>query len=185
MAGYRAAAAAGRSIVDLLGSQFATMLPSGAGPTVLLGGVGDLANASTGAQASVTVHVHRVAVDSRIRPLPHRPSDGSPAAPELALELHVLVTAWDGSADRELEWLGLAAQVLHGAPVLSGPRLHASGDWSPTDAIEIVPESLTFSDTAQLFLSMGVVQRPSLAYVVRGLRLSAAAPVVAPLGVPR
>ena len=185
MAGFRAAAAAGRSIVDLLGSQFAAVLPTGSGPTVLLAGVGDLTNAGAMAQTSVTVHVHRIAVDTRIRPVPHRLPDGSLAAPELALELHLLITAWDASADRELEWLGLAAQVINGAPVLSGPRLHASGEWSPTDAVEIVPEALTVSDTAQLFTALGIPLRPSLPYVARGIRISAAPPAVAPLGVPR
>jgi len=185
MAGFRAAAAAGRSIVDLLGSQFATVLPSGTGPTVLLAGVGDLANAGAMAQSSVTVHVHRVAVDTRIRPLPHRLPDGSPAAPELGLELHVLVTAWDASADRELEWLGLAAQVLNAAPVLAGPRLHATGDWSPTDALEIVPETLTVADMAALFTAVGIVMRPSLAYVARGIRIAAPPASVDPLGVLR
>jgi hypothetical protein len=171
MAGYKALAAVGLSIVDLLTRRFNDDLPPGVQPpTVVLAGTTDfdkMAGADSPIQLpAVSVYCYRVVVDRETRPgwSAVASFDGIPRIP---LRMHLLITAWDNTAQGELEWLGLAVRVLESEPILTGPLLHPIGLWDPGDAIQVVSDDLALDSLSEAFQALTADYRLSLPYVAR------------------
>ena len=59
--------------------------------------------------------------------------------PRLPLRMHFLIAAWDTVVESELEWLGLAAEVLETEPILTGPRLTPVVNGSPATRFMLSP----------------------------------------------
>jgi hypothetical protein len=175
MAGYRALAAAGRSIVDLLNRRFAETLPVPPGPRAVLATTKDFdeVNSSPGAVIqfpAVSVYCYRLSIDRETRPGMAAEANVDGLA-RLPLRMHLLVSAWDTFAESELEWLGLAGQVLESEGLLAGPLLHPTGGWGESDFISVVPDDVALDSMSEAFQALTTDYRVCLPYLVRVIRI--------------
>jgi hypothetical protein len=175
MAGYRALAAVGRSIVDLLNRRFAETLPGPVRPTAVLATTRDFDEVNSSPNAviqfpAVSVYCYRLSIDRETR-------SGLAAAANLdglarlPLRMHLLVSAWDTFAESELEWLGLSGQVLESEGLLAGPLLHPSGEWGPSDLISVVPDDVALESMSEAFQALTTDYRVCLPYLARVVRI--------------
>jgi len=176
MAGYRALAAVGRSVVALLNQRIAEEIPNGRRPEAVLAGTTDfdLVNSSPSAvirYPSVSVYCYRLSVDRETRPgwSAVASQDGIPRLP---LRMHLLLSAWDQFAESELEWLGLAGKILETQSILTGPLLDPSGDWEPGDLVELVPDDVALDSMSEAFQALTTDYRLCLPYLVRVIRIN-------------
>jgi hypothetical protein len=177
MAGYRALAAVGRSVVALLNRGFADELPTGRRPTAVLAGTRDfdLVNSSPSAVIrfpAVSLYCYRLCVDRDTRPgwSAVASRDGRPRLP---LRMHLLLTAWDEFAESELEWIGLAARIIEATGVLTGPLLDPSGNWAPGDAVQLVTDEIALDSMSEAFQALTADYRLCLPYIARVIVLEA------------
>jgi hypothetical protein len=176
MAGYKALAAAGRSITGLLNLRFGEIVPTGdPKPTAVLAGTTDFDQVNSSPTAvirypAVSLYCYRVCVDRETRPgwSAVASVDGIPRMP---LRMHFLIAAWDTVVESELEWLGLAVQVLESEPILTGPLLDSSGNWEPGDAVHVVADDLALDSMSEAFQALTTQYRLSLPYVARVIRI--------------
>ena len=175
VAGHRALAAAGRSIVDLLNRRFQERILVPPRPTAVLAGTADFDEVNSSPVAviqypAISVYCYRICVDRDTRPgwSAVASADGIPRLP---LRMHVMIAAWDTVVESELEWLGLTAQVLESESILTGPLLHPSGEWENGDAIQIVAEDLTLDSMSEAFQALTTDYRLSLPYMARVIRI--------------
>jgi hypothetical protein len=171
VAGYRAIAAVGRSIVDLLNRRIEQTLPAAARPRAVLAGTNDFDKVESSPTAvirypAISLYLYRVVVDKETRPgwSSVASVDGIPRIP---LRLHFLLAAWDNVVENELEYLGLAAQILESEPILTGPLLHPSGEWDPGDAVQVVADDLGQDSMSEAFQALTTEYRLSLPYLAR------------------
>lgn len=171
MAGYRALAAVGRSVVTLLNRRFADEIPADERrPEAVLIGSADLDRVNTAGAViqfpAVSVFCYRISVDAQTRPgwsgVAH--VDGVPRIP---LRMHLMVTAWDEFVEQEMEWLGLTARVLESEPVLTGPLLDPTGAWLPGDAVQVVPDCMALESMSETFQALTADFRLYLLYEAR------------------
>jgi hypothetical protein len=149
VAGYKALAAVGRSIVDLLNRRFDEILPvAQPRPHAVLAGTVDFDQVNSNPVAriqypAISVYCYRVSVDRETRPgwSAVASADGIPRLP---LRMHLLVAAWDNVVESELESLGLTAQVL-----------------------ESVADDLALDSMSEAFQALTTDYRLSLPYVAR------------------
>ena len=171
MAGHRALAAAGRSIVDLLNRRIGERLPAPPRPTAVLAGTADFDAVNSSPTAviqfpAISVYCYKVSVDPETRPglSAVAAADGIPRIP---LRMHLMISAWDTVVESELEWLGLAAQILEGESILAGPLLHPSGDWQPGDLVQVVTDDVALEPMSEAFQALTTDYRLSLPYIAR------------------
>jgi hypothetical protein len=171
MAGFRALAAVGVSVRDLLIRRIAETIPDPQGrPNVVLAGTNDFDNVGTpGARIqfpAISLYSYRVTVDRETRSgwSAVSSSDGVPRIP---LRLHLLLAAWDTTVETELVFLGLAAQILESEPILTGALLDPAGDWGPGEAIQVVADELGQDSMSEAFQALTTKYRLSLPYVAR------------------
>jgi Pvc16 N-terminal domain len=177
MAGHRALAAAGRSIVDLLNRRIGERLPAPPRPTAVLAGTTDFDAVNSSPTAvihypAISVYCYKVSVDPETRPgmSAVAAADGIPRIP---LRMHLMISAWDTVVESELEWLGLAAQILEGESVLTGPLLHPSGDWRPGDSVQVVTDDVALESMSEAFQALTTDYRLSLLYLARVICIEA------------
>ena len=171
VAGYRALAAVGRSIVDLLNRRIDETLPAGPRPTAVMAGTVNFDKVNSSATAviqypAISVYCYKICVDRETRPgwSAVASVDGIPRIP---LRMHLMLSAWDTVVESELEWLGLAAQILESESILIGPLLHPSGDWAPDDAVQIVTDEVALEPMSEAFQALTTDYRLSLLYIAR------------------
>ncbi len=171
MAGHRALAAVGRSVVDLLNRRIGERLPAPPRPTAVLAGTVDFDEVNSSPTAviqypAISVYCYKVGVDTETRPgwSAVSSADGIPRIP---LRMHLMIAAWDTVVESELEWLGLAAQILEGEPILSGPLLHPSGDWRPGEIVQVVTDDVALESMSEAFQALTTDYRLSLLYQAR------------------
>src|SRR4051794_10690100 len=120
MAGHRALAAVGRSLVALIDRRFGEALAGQRRPTVLLVGSQDLDQVGTPGSniqhPALTLYCYRVSIDPVTRPGWAAVSSADGIA-RLPVRMHLLVSAWDDSVEFELEWLGLVTRILESEPI--------------------------------------------------------------------
>jgi hypothetical protein len=186
MAGHKALAAVGRSIVDLLNLRIGEQLTAPPRPNVVLAGTTDFDAVNSSPTAviqhpAISVYCYKVSVDREMRPGQSAlaAADGFPRIP---LRMHLMISAWDTVVESELEWLGLAAQILEGQSQLTGPLLHPSGDWAPGDTIQVVSDDVALESMSEAFQALTTDYRLSLLYLarvitIRGPRSRTAEPV--------
>jgi Pvc16 N-terminal domain len=175
MAGYRALAAAGRSIVDLLNRRFAEALPTPPRPTAVLATTRDFDEVNSSPNAviqfpAVSVYCYRLSIDPETRPGLAATTSADGLA-RLPLRMHLLIAAWDTFAESELEWLGLAAQVLESDGLLAGHLLHPSGGWDDSDLISVVPDEVALISMSEAFQALTTDYRVCLPYLARVIRI--------------
>lgn len=171
MAGHRALAAVGRSVVDLLNRRIDELLPAPPRPRAVLAGTADFDAVHSSPTAviqfpALSIYCYKVTVDTETRPgwSGVASADGVPRIP---LRMHLMVSAWDTVVESELEWLGLAAQILESESVLTGPLLHPSGDWRPGEVVQVVTDDVGFEAMSQAFQALTTDYRLSLLYLAR------------------
>lgn len=115
---------------------------------------------------AISVYCYKVTVDRETRPgwSAVATEDGFPRIP---LRMHLLVAAYADSAEDELRWLGLAAQVLESESILAGPMLDAAGEWQPDETITVVPDQLALDSVSEAFQALSTNYRLSLCYIAR------------------
>lgn len=89
----------------------------------------------------------------------------------LPLDLHYLLTAWGDNAEFEHRILGRAMQCLEATPILTGPLLHASGEWATNEAIQLVLEEISTEAVMRTFDSLPHDYKLSVPYIARVVRL--------------
>lgn len=190
MAGHAALAAAGRSIVDLLNRRIVETIPAPR-PSVVLAGTADFDKVNSSPVAviqypAISVYCYRVSLDRETRPGWSAVSSRDGLA-RIPLRMHVMVSAWDSVVESELEWLGLAAQILESESVLTGPLLHPSGNWHSGDTLQVVTDDVALESMSEAFQALTTDYRLSLLYLVRvividGRRIDTAEPVTTVAG---
>jgi uncharacterized protein DUF4255 len=98
----------------------------------------------------------------------------------LPLDLHFLLTAWGENAEQEHAIMGRALQALETTPILSGPLLSASAEWSTNEAIQFVLEELSTEAVMRTFDSLPTEYRLSVPYIARVIRLDGQRVTAAP-----
>jgi uncharacterized protein DUF4255 len=98
-------------------------------------------------------------------------TSGHDGRSHLGLDLHYLITPWGVNAEEEHRILGGAMQCLETTPILSGPLLHSSGEWSPGEAVQLVLEEISTEAVMRTFDSLPTDYRLSVPYIARVLRL--------------
>jgi hypothetical protein len=175
MAGYRALAAVGRSLVDLLNRRFAEALPGATRPTAVLATTRDFDEVNSSPNAviqfpAVSVYCYRLSIDPETRPGLAATTSADGLA-RLPLRMHLLVSAWDTYAESELEWLGLAGQVIESEGLLAGHLLHPSGDWGDSDLISVVPDEVALISMSEAFQALTTDYRVCLPYLARVIQI--------------
>jgi Pvc16 N-terminal domain len=170
VAGYQALAATGLSIVALLNRRF-DEIPEAAALNAFLASSNELKtmrdnNGQLIQQPAISVYCYRISVDRETRPgLSAVASvDG---VPRLPLRMHFLLAAWAPNVVDELRWLGLAARVLEGDSILTGPLLDPTGQWRPGDAVQIVTDDLALDSMSETFQALTAEFRLTLPYIAR------------------
>jgi hypothetical protein len=171
VAGYRALAAVGRSLVHLLNRRIGEEIPVGPKPRAVLAGTADFDEVNSNPMPviqmpALSVYCYRISVDRETRPGWSAVATTS-GVPRIPLRMHLMISAWDSVVESELEWLGLAAKVIEGEAILTGPLLDPSGDWGPDDAIQVVPDELALDSMSEAFQALTTDYRLSLPYVAR------------------
>ncbi|WP_433157865.1 DUF4255 domain-containing protein [Kribbella sp. CA-247076] len=178
MAGYKALAALGLSVVEILNSGFRSERPAPLRcPTAVLAGTTDFDQVNSSPSAvirfpAVSVYCYRLSVDRETRPgwSAVAAGDGIPRVP---LRMHLMVSAWDQIVENELEWLGLTARILEANSLLTGPQLDPAGDWDPGDMVQIVPDELALDSMSEAFQALTTDYRLCLPYVARVIVIDA------------
>lgn len=194
MAGFQALKAAGVSIVALLNRRF-TERDGGAGLAAMLANTRELKtmannNGQLIQQPAISVFCYRISVDKETRPgwSAVANADGIPRIP---LRLHFLLGAFAATVEEELLWLGLAASVLEGESILSGPLLlpvtqgpgATVNPWRPGDVVQVVTDDLAMDSMSEAFQALSTDYRLQLPYLARVLCLeSEPQPVGPPVG---
>jgi hypothetical protein len=171
MAGYQALAAVGRSIVDVLNRRIGELLPTPPRPSVVLAGTTDFDAVNSSPVAviqypAISVYCYKISVDRETRPGWSAVSSGDGVA-RIPLRMHLMISAWDTVVESELEWLGMAAQILESESVLAGPLLHPSGNWGSGDIIQVVSDDVALESMSEAFQALTTDYRLSLLYLAR------------------
>ena len=191
MAGFQALEAAGVSIVALLNRRFGER-DGGTNLTAILANTRQLKtmannNGQLIQQPAISVFCYRVSVNRETRPgwSAVTNADGIPRIP---LQLHFLVGAFAATVEEELLWLGLAAQVLEGEGILTGPLLLpvttgpgvTVNPWLPSDMVQVVTDDLAMDSMSEAFQALSTDYRLQLPYLARVICIDGAQQTVAP-----
>jgi hypothetical protein len=161
----------GRSIVDLLNSRIDAALAPARRPTAVLAGTVDFDEVNSSPTATIqypalSVYCYKVSVDRETRPgwSAVANADGISRIP---LRMHLMIAAWDIAVVSELEWLGLAAQILEGESILAGPLLHPTGAWGRDEIVQVVADDIALESMSEAFQALTTDYRLCLPYIAR------------------
>jgi hypothetical protein len=174
MAGFSGIAAAGKSIERLLAAAFVAEQPvPGELTRAVLARTADfdpsVVGTAIGAPA-LSILVYRIDFNKTMRSAWSAVSTHDGIS-HLALELHLLLTPWADNAEFEQRILGRSMLALEETPVLSGPLLDPSGEWTPGESVQILLEDISTEAVMRTFDSMPADYRLSVPYVARIVRL--------------
>jgi hypothetical protein len=177
MANLASIAATGRSIERLLNQAFADppVPVSGRSTRAFLIRTEDFdqtTNSSILQRPALSIFLYRVDFNKTMRAAWSGVTfhDGRPHLP---LDLHFLLTPWAENAESEHAILGRAMQCLDATPILSGPLLHASGEWAVNEAVNLVMDEMSTEAVMRTFDSLPCDYRISVPYIARVVRLDA------------
>lgn len=178
MAGFAGIAAAGKSIEMLLNAGFDELQPLAPAPpgkktkAVLIRTIDfDITKTSTSISLpGLSIFLYRVDFNKAMRAAWSATSEQD-GRTHLALDLHYLMTPWAENADDEHKILGRTMQCLEATPILTGPLLHAAGEWDPAESIQIVMEEVSSEAVLRMFDSLPTDYRLSAPYIARVMRL--------------
>ncbi|MGE0348860.1 DUF4255 domain-containing protein [Hydrogenophaga sp.] len=118
----------------------------------------------------VSLYLYRATVNEHSRQQrPSRAPDALPAP--LSLDLHILVSAWSGSALDEQVMLAWTMRQLHLFPLLDASSLTPEPGWDADEVIQIVPAELSTEDIMRIWDALEPSYRVSASYIARTVRL--------------
>jgi hypothetical protein len=118
----------------------------------------------------ISLMLYRVTVNEHNRhPRPGRSPQGEPQP--LGLDLHVLLSAWSGSAMNEQVMLAWTMRQLHLYPLLDASSLSPEAAWDRDEVIQIVPAELSTEDIMRIWDALEPSYRLSVSYIARMVRL--------------
>jgi len=181
MASYKAIAAVGQTIVEILNAahqaEKLTQPDSWdlADATFALFEAADFTKANNDKLPTkgATVYLYRVGVNANTRNLPPRKnSKGKSFYPSLPLDLYFLVTPWASDAGTQyyvLGWVMRALENIHHIPaVLLNESMNNENIFFPDESIELIFDPLPLSDMSILWENLKTEKiLPSVTYVVR------------------
>jgi Pvc16 N-terminal domain len=178
VAGYRALSAVGYSLVSFLNQLIAELLPRTSHqmvPRVVLVQAIDYDKVDSSPTAviappAIAVHCYRISLDQESGSGWSARENSLPAG--VSIRMHVLITAWAASAEEELLYLGCILGALARNSVLTGDRLHPSGDWEQGDSIQVRPDDAAFDSIMDVMKSLNTEYKICLPYVVGGIRVT-------------
>lgn len=183
MAGFGGIAAVGRSIERLLNACFDEEEPVPNKQTrAVLVRTSDFEEsmvATSIGSPALTIFLYRVDFNKTMRAAWSAigSQDGNA---HLAVDLHYLVTPWADNAEFEHRILGRVLQCIETTPMLSGPLLHPSTNWSANESIQLITEDVSTEGVMRIFDSLPTDYRLSVPYIARVVRIDSrqAAPAV-------
>ena len=98
----------------------------------------------------------------------------------LALDLHLILTAWGENAEFEYRIVGKAMQAIEATPILAGPMLDVSTPWLPNESIQVVLEEVSTEAIMRTFDSLPTDYRLSIPYIARIIRVDTRVPYETP-----
>lgn len=177
MADSSALAGAALAIQRLLEVRFAEAQPLGAATNVAVARVEDFSPSNFPtfvSRPALTVFVYRVETSRALRAASSAVGAYDQRS-RLALDLHLLLTAWASNADDELRILGRAMQAIEDTPNIAGPLLPDETGWAPGDGLQLTLADLDTETVLRLFDAMPIGYQLSVPYVARTLRIEGAA----------
>jgi hypothetical protein len=169
MANYRAIAAVGQAIVNLLKDASRVEFPQAKFKLFQASDFTDGNELPT--PEGATIYLYRVGNNAARRSLPpRRDSDGKRYRPSLPLDLFFLVTIWAGDAEKQYRLLGWVMRVLEDTPILPAALLNdleQNGDIFDGN-VELFLDPITLADMSVLWENLKQVRvLPSITYVAR------------------
>ena len=181
MAGFAAIAAAGKSIERILNAAFTAVQPiSGKTTHAVLVRTTDFDKDHVGTaigSPALSIYLYRADFNKNMRASWSGVGSQDGQA-HLVLDLHFLLTAWADNAEFEHRIIGRAMQVLETNPILSGPLLEGSANWSPAESVQLVLEEISTEAVMRTFDSLPTDYRLSIPYIVRMVRIDSLNAVV-------
>ncbi len=89
----------------------------------------------------------------------------------LPLDLHYLLTPWAANAEFEYRILGQAMECLERTPILSGPLLYPSANWTGNESVQLCIPDMSTEDLMRTFDSLPVDYKLSVPYTARIVRI--------------
>jgi len=175
MAGFRAIAAAGKSIERLLNTGFDDDEPVTGKSTKAMLVQSNAFDPTSGGLTfpALSIFLYRVEVNKTTRAA--WSAVGSlDGRPHLPVDLHYLLTAWADNAEHEHAVLGRAMQCLDESPILSGPLLQAAGEWAANEVVQIAVDELGLDAVMRTFDALEASYRLSVGYTARVVRIDGA-----------
>lgn len=118
----------------------------------------------------ISLYLYRATVNEHSRQQrPARAPNAQPAP--LSLDLHILLSAWSGSALDEQVMLAWTMRQLHLYPLLDASSLTPEAGWEADEVIQIVPAELSTEDTMRIWDALEPSYRLSASYIARTVRL--------------
>ena len=174
MAGFEGIAAAGKSVERLLNAAFNEEQPVPGDKThAVLVRTTDFESSVLGANIgspALSVFVYRVDFNKTMRAA-WSAIGSQDGRGHLAVDLHLLLTAWAENAEFELRILGRALQAIETSPLLNGPLLDPITDWAPNESVQLVLEDISTEAVMRTFDSLPTDYRLSVPYIVRIVRI--------------
>lgn len=181
MASYKAIAAVGQTIVEILNAAHQAEKLTRPGTWELTDATFALFEAADFAKASeklpnkkgASVYLYRVGVNANTRNLPPRKGDaGKSFYPSLPLDLYFLVTPWADIAETQYHVLGWVMRTLenihHMPAVLLNESMNNENVFFPEESVELIFDPLPLSDMSILWENLKTEKTlPSVTYVVR------------------
>jgi hypothetical protein len=174
MAGFEGIAAAGKSIERLLNAAFDAEQPvPGQRTRAVLVRTTDFEEsevvASIGSPA-LSIFLYRVDFNKTMRAA-WSGVGSQDGRGHLAVDLHLLLTAWAPNAEFEHRIIGKTMQAIETTPLLSGPLLDPSADWAPNESLQLILEDISTEAVMRTFDSLPTDYRLSIPYVARIIRI--------------
>lgn len=118
----------------------------------------------------ISLYLYRVTVNEHARQ--QRPVSAALArnAP-LHLDLHILFSAWSGSAFDEQVMMAWTLRQLHQYPLLDASSLSPEAGWGGDEVIQVVPAELSNEDLMRIWDALTPGYRLSVSCIARTVRL--------------
>jgi hypothetical protein len=174
MAGFGGIAAGGKSVERFLNAAFESEQPiSGSRTRAVLVRTSDFDDnvvATNIGSPALSIFLYRVDFNKTMRAA-WSAVGSQDGRGHLAVDLHLLLTAWAENAEFEHRILGRAMQAIETTPLLSGPLLDPSTDWAPNESVQLVLEDISTEAVMRMFDSLPTDYRLSIPYIARIIRI--------------
>jgi len=98
----------------------------------------------------------------------------------LPLDLHFILTPWASNAEFEYRILAQAMSCLEQTPILSGPLLYPTANWSGNESVQLCIPEMSTEDLMRTFDSLPINYKLSIPYLASVVRIDANTSVQAP-----